>query len=158
MLLSGIYASGSSTDPLPVSEQQTNAQEILKQWREQGLTQLTPPEERKMNIFFEKTKTSGASAVKIENPITNIRFMSGQPIEFSYRKNNYYVKYDDKIFIFPENSINKPTVFINTSKRSFQNMYVLKLQSLDDKTLQFIPIGLFKVDDKNEQDIQNERI
>ena len=160
MLLSGVYASGSSTDPLPVSEQQINGQETLKQWREQRLTQLTPLEERKMATLLGKDKTSEPSEVKIENPITNICFMSGQPVEEStYANNNYYVKYDGKIFIFPENSINKPTLFIQKSNNPFlKDMYLLRLQSRDDKTLNFMVIGLLKFDNRSSKEIQNDRI
>ena len=148
MLLSGVYASGSSTDLLPVSEQQTNAQEKLKQLREQGLIELTSLDERKMNTFLGKDETSEPSEVKT-NPILDIRFMSGQPIESTYANNCYYVKYDGKIFVFPENSINKPSLFLQqTDDNDVRNMYVLRLESLDDKTLNFMVIHSFKVNDR----------
>ena len=161
MLLSELYASGSSTDLLPVSEQQTNAEETLKQLREQGLIELIPFDKRRMNTFLGKDETSEPSEVKT-NPILDIRFMSGQPVEEStYANNCYYVKYDGKIFVFPENSINKPSLFLQQTddNNALRDMYLIKLQSsLDDKTLQFIPICLFKVNDRSLEETENDRI
>ena len=163
MLLSGVYASGSSTDPIPVSEQQINAQEILKQWREQRLIQLTPLEEEKMAIFLGKDETSEISELKT-NPVTAINSLGGGSMEFAYVEGHYHVKYDDKIFIFPENSVNKPTLFLKDSEKSPQqlttqkDMYLLRLQSLDDKTLQFIPIRLLKFNNRSFEEIENEII
>ena len=158
MLLSGVYASGSSTDPLPVSEQQTNAQETLNQWREQRLIQLTPVDEGEMNTLLGKDKTSEISEVKT-NPVTAINSLGGGSMEFAYVEGHYHVKYDDKIFIFPENSVNKPSLFIKKSDNPFlKDMYLLRLQSLDDKTLQFIPIRLLKFNNRSFEEIQNEII
>ena len=161
LLLDRICASDSSSSSghllaTQMEEILTNAKELLDKWKQEGLTELAPLDKEKIAIFTGKDVAPEAAAVKIGNPISKIRFLSGEEMQFVYINGNYYVKYDVKIFVFPENYIDEPVLFID----QLGDIYCVKLQNYDNKMLEFILIcPPFKPsDDKSLEETENERI
>ena len=161
LLLDRICASDSSSSSghllaTQMEEILTNAKELLDKWKQEGLTELAPLDKEKIAIFTGKDVAPEASAVKIGNPISKIRFLSGEEMQFVYINGNYYVKYDVKIFVFPENYIDEPVLFID----QLGDIYCVKLQNYDNKMLEFILIcPPFKPsDDKSLEESENDEI